>query len=143
MRTQPTSFQPGNDFHSRSNYLLQPVTALCIPRRVLQLEGGDLLSHTAHAHDQSESIPLETNHFLTTGCEELVNLSGRLRPFLSANYPWLGQDDLEVIGTHPVDAGGFANVWVGKMGDRRIAVKSYRCWASADHVQIYEVSNLI
>ena len=143
MRTQPPSFQRGNGPHSRFNYLLQPATALRIPRRVLQLEGGDFLSHTAHAQNQSESIPLETDRFLTTDRNELVNLAGRLRPFLPAKYYWLGQDDLKVVGTHPVDAGGFADVWVGKMGDRRIAIKSYRWSASADHVQIYEASNLI
>ena len=141
MRTQLPSFQQGNGPHSRSNCLLPPATALRI--RVLQLEGGDLHLHTADTHDQSESTPLENNHFLTTDYEELVNLSDRFRPFLPANYPWLGQDDLEVVGTHPVDAGGFADVWVGKMGDQRIAVKSYRCWASVDHVQIYEASDLI
>jgi len=90
---------------------------------------------------QSESTPLETDHFLTTDRNEPVNLAGQLRLFLPANCSRFGQDNLEVAGTHPVDADGSADVWVGKMGDRRIAIKSYRCWASA--VQIYEVSNSI
>lgn len=77
---------------------------------------------------------------LTTACDEHVSLAGRLRPFLPTNYLWLGQEDLTVVGARSIGAGAFADVWLGELGDRRVAVKSYRRWASADCAPIYEVS---
>ena len=73
--------------------------------------------------------------------DTLISMAGRLRPSLPANCLWLEEEDLKVVGVHPVDAGGFANVWVGEMGDRKVAIKSYRCYTSADYAQIYGASN--
>jgi hypothetical protein len=52
----------------------------------------------------------------------------------------LEQEDVKVIGARPIDAGGFADVWAGEMGDRKVAVKSYRCYASANYMPTYKVS---
>jgi hypothetical protein len=71
----------------------------------------------------------------------LVNMAGRLRPSLPDDCLWLNQKDLKIIGECPIDAGGFADVWVGEMGDRKVAIKSYRCNASADCAQIHGVSD--
>jgi hypothetical protein len=73
--------------------------------------------------------------------DTLINTVGQFRPSLPTNCPWLGEENLKVVGVHPVNAGGFADVWAGKMGDRKVAIKSYRCHASADYAKIYGVSN--
>ena len=40
---------------------------------------------------------------------------------------------LEIVKPQPVvGAGSVADVWVGKMGDREVAIKSYRCTLSSD-----------
>lgn len=50
------------------------------------------------------------------------------------------QGTLEFIGEHPIDAGGAADVWAGKIGDRAVAIKAYRCYSSTDNVVTYVVS---
>lgn len=50
------------------------------------------------------------------------------------------QGTLEFIGEHPIDAGGAADVWAGKIGDRTVAIKAYRCYSSTDNVVTYVVS---
>lgn len=73
-------------------------------------------------------------------CEHLVGLVSRLRSLLPSCCEWLKQGELEFVGDHPVDAGGTADVWAGKMGDRAVAIKAYRCYSSTDYVVTYVVS---
>jgi len=103
----------------------------------VQLEGDGIPSNSIHHHDRP---PLRVNRSLVTDHETLVDLAGRLRSSLPPGYQWFGQDSLKVVGTRPIDAGGFADVWVGGVGDRTVAVKSYRCYTSADYIQTYNVS---
>ena len=56
----------------------------------------------------------------------LVDPVGLLWSFLPPGCRRLGQQDLNIVGTYPIDAGGFADVWAGEMGDQRVAIKSYR-----------------
>ena len=89
---------------------------------------------------QPESSPLGIDRSPTTDLGTLVNLDGQLRSFLLPSCRRLGQEELNVAGTHAIDAGGFADVWMGKMGDQKVAVKSYRFYASANNVTTYKVS---
>jgi len=72
--------------------------------------------------------------------EHLVDLVSHLPPLLPDSCKWLEQGDLEFFGEQPIDAGGIADVWVGMMGDRKIAIKSYRYYSSSDYLPIYVVS---
>jgi hypothetical protein len=92
---------------------------------------GATYYRTIFIHTASLNLPL-IDYFPTTDIGTLVNMAGRLRPSLPGDCPWFGQEDLKVVGAHPIDAGGFADVWVGEMGDRKVAIKSYRCHASAN-----------
>lgn len=142
MQTHPPSPQPGNGSHSRlCCSSLRPSAYHAVPSGGVQLEGGDALSHSSHPRDQPELSPPEIDHSPTTDLSTLINLAGRLQPFLLPGYRWLGQEDLKIVGTRHIDSGGFADVWVGEMGDRKIAVKSYRCYASANCTSIYNVSH--
>lgn len=98
----------------------------------MQVEEGNVLSYNTLSHDLSASPPLEAAPSPTTGPDTLVNPINRPWPFLPANCRWLGEGDLKILGMHPVDAGGFADVWVGEMDGQKVAVKSYRCYASVD-----------
>ena len=71
--------------------------------------------------------------------DTLFDLAGQLRPSLLPRYRWLGQEDLRVVGPHPIDGGGFADILVGEMGDQKVAIKSYRCYESVDHMPAYTV----
>ena len=143
MRTHPPRSQQSNGSYQRSDRL-SPPAALRIPGRVLQLGGGDIPSHAVRTDDESEVVrPLDIELSLVSGRDKLVNLACQLQFFLSANYPWFGQEDLEVIGTQPIDVGCFSEVWMGKTGGRVVAVKSFRSWTSADGALVYEVINLI
>jgi len=90
--------------------------------------------------DQSEASALGADHPITADLGIFVNLAGRLRQSLPSSYLWLGEGDLKVVGTRPIDAGGFADIWVGEVRGRKVAVKSYRCYLSANCTLIYEVS---
>ena len=140
MSTLPHSPQLCSSSHSGLRYLpFQPATPHAPPRD-FQLEGGDTPPGDAHPHDQAQSSPLEVNHSLTTDLRTLINLAALLRPFLPPGYRWFGQEDLEVIEPCAIDAGGFADVWISKIGDRKVALKSYRCYASADNMPTYNAS---
>ena len=83
-----------------------------------------------------QSLPVDSD----VVCEHLVELVGHLRLLLPGGCEWLGQGALEVVGEHPVGAGGVADVWVGKMGGRKVAIKVYRCYSSSNYLPTYVVS---
>ena len=72
--------------------------------------------------------------------EHLIDLVSRLPPLLPDSCEWLEQGALSVVGEHPVDAGSVADVWVGMMGHRKVAIKSYRYYSSSDYLPTYVVS---
>jgi len=74
-------------------------------------------------------------------CDCIVDLAPHLPSLLSASCEWLDRGALEVDGEHPVNAGGVADIWVGMMGNRKVAVKSYRRNSSSDHRMTYVVSS--
>ena len=80
-------------------------------------------------------------HSLTADLGAPINMADRLRHSPVADCLWLGQEDLKVVGTHPIDAGGFADVWIGELDNRKVAIKSYRCSASADYSRICGASS--
>ena len=94
-----------------------------------------------HSRDQSGSSAMGVDHSITTDLGTLVNLDGRLRQPLPFGYVRFGEGDLEFVGPHPIDAGGFADVWMGEMGGRRVAVKSYRCYLSGNCALTSKVSH--
>lgn len=100
---------------------------------------------TTNVPDQSESFPPEIDQLLPADpgalCEDLVDLVRHLRPQLQDGCEWLEQGALEIVGEHPVDAGSVADVWVGMIGDRKVAIKSYRCYASSNYLPTYVVSD--
>ena len=73
--------------------------------------------------------------------EHITNLVSHLPQLLPDSCEWLEQGSLEVVGDHPVDAGGVADVWVGMMGVRKVAIKSYRYYSSSDYLPTYVVSD--
>ena len=121
---------------------------LTFPRRISHqetpLERFDVSSHTTGVPGRSEQFPpaIDELHPTDPGalCKHLVGLVSRLQPLLPASCSWLEPGSIEVVGEHPVDAGGVADVWVGKMGDRRIAIKAYRFYSSSNYLPTYLVS---
>lgn len=136
MSTHPPS-PPANDLHDESHQLASPPSTIHTPPIGVQPEEGGILCHSTHYHELS---PLQIDRSPATDLGTLVDLAGRLQPFLPSGYRWLGRDDLKVVGIRPFDAGGFADVWVGEVGNRTVALKSYRCFTSADYLPTYNVS---
>ena len=110
----------------------------------MSLKGTDPTSCPIDAPVQSELLPTELDPSPRTDpnmlCEHLVGLVSRLRSLLPGSCGWLGQGGLEFVGEHPIDAGGAADVWAGKMGDRAVAIKAYRLYSSTDYAVTYVVS---
>jgi len=94
-----------------------------------------------HSRDQPGLSAMGIDRSITTELGTPVNLDDRLRQSLPSSCMWFGEGDLELVGTHPIDAGGFADVWEGEMGGRRVAVKSYRCYLSGNCAPTFEVSH--
>jgi len=102
-------------------------------------------SRSADALDHSLSLPPEINFSLAnntgTPPEHLVDAVRNLRPFLPIGCELLGEGDLKFVGSTPIDAGGFADVWVGERGDgTKAAIKSYRYYSSSSCLPTYLVS---
>jgi len=78
--------------------------------------------------DQLESSQLEPllSADLDTRRGTLPDLLLHLQELLPAGCERLGRGAVQVIGQFPASAGGTADVWEGRIDDRRIAMKSYR-----------------
>jgi len=73
--------------------------------------------------------------------EHLVDAVRNLGPFLPTGCELLGQGDLKIVGSTPVDAGGFADIWAGERDDgTKVAIKSYRYYSSSSCLPTYLVS---
>ena len=101
-----------------------------------RLERADVSSRTANAPDQLESLPIDPG----TVCDHLVDLMRHLQSLLPGGCEWLERGALELVGEYPVDAGGVADVWVGRMSNRRVAIKAHRCYSSSNYLSAYVVS---
>jgi len=104
------------------------------------------LSRSADILDQSQSLPqeIELSPMSDPGTppERIVDVVRNLKPFLPSDCELLGQEDLDIIGSCPIDAGGFADVWVAVMKDgTKVAIKSHRYYSSSSCLPIYLVSN--
>ena len=108
------------------------------------LGGGDIPSHTTGRSDQLVPSQPKVDHSLSAGSsavrEHLIDLVSHLPPLLPDSCEWLRKEALKVVGRHPIDAGGVADVWVGVMGDHKVAIKSYRYDSSSDYLPTYMVS---
>ena len=97
-----------------------------------------------NAPGQLESFPPEIGQSLLVGPDalwyHLVDPVRHLQSLLPGSCQWLEQGVLEVVGKFPVGAGGVADFWVGKMGDRKVAIKVYRLYSSSNCSPTYVVS---
>jgi len=105
-----------------------------------------LPSYIVDALDQLRSLPLEINFSPmdnpNTPTEHLVDAVRNLRPFLPIGCELLGQGDLKVVGSHPIDAGGFADVWAGEKNNGiTVAIKSLRHYSSSNCATTFLVSD--
>ena len=62
-----------------------------------------------------------------------------LRSSLPPTCRWLNPEDVDLVGEHPIAAGGFANIHEAKYGGHKVALKSYRCYVSFDVAQVVSV----
>ena len=116
------------------------------PRRTSRHQGSKIHPRPVEARGRPGSLPLETDLSAMTNPsalpEHLVEAVLRLRSFLPIGCELLGQDDLKTVGTHPIDAGGFADVWIGERNDgTTIAIKSHRYHSSSSCLPVYLVSD--
>ena len=139
-------------FHARnafSRFLMYP-RPLCHPQgipppRHTQHEWCDTPSRTVDALDHSLSLPLEIDlsplDSPDTPPEHLVDAVRNLGPFLPTGCELFEQEDLKIVGIHPIDAGGFADLWVGVRKDgTKVAIKSHRCFSSLSCLPAYLVN---
>ena len=131
-------------FHPNVSFSRLLISLRLLFRLKTQLESPDVSSRTANAPDQLESFPPEVDRPLPIDpgavCDHLVDLMCHLQSLLPGSCEWLEQGALELVGEYPVDAGGVADVWVGRMSDRKVAIKAYRCYSSSNYLSTYVVS---
>lgn len=72
--------------------------------------------------------------------EDLVDAVRDLKPFLPIGCEFLGPGDVTIVGTRPINADGFADVWAGKRNNGTVvAIKSHRYHSSSSCLPIYSV----
>ena len=102
-------------------------------------------SCTVDALDQSLSLPREIDlspmNSPNAPPEYLVDAVRNLGQLLPIECELFGQGDLKIVGSYPISAGGFADVWVGERDDgTMVAIKSYRYYSSLSCLPVYLVS---
>ena len=115
------------------------------PSGGVQDERSDMISRVASTPDLSLSLPPEVDLSSMTNSdtplERLVAAVWNLRPSLPIDCELFGEGNPNVVGPYPIGAGGFADVWMGKMNDgTTVAIKSYRYYSSSSCLLIYMVS---
>ena len=73
--------------------------------------------------------------------EHLIDLVSRIPSLLPESGEWLERGVLDVVGEHPIAAGDVADVWVGMMGNRKVAIKSYRYCSTSNYMPAYVVGD--
>jgi len=106
------------------------------PPRNEHNEGSKIHSCFAKTLVQLETLPSEIHPLPTvnpgTLPKSLADVIRCLEPFLPAGCELFGEGDLKVIGSHPINSGGFADIWAGEMNDgTAVAIKSPRCHSSS------------
>lgn len=61
------------------------------------------------------------------------------RPLMPSSCCFIDSEDVKLIGSCPVAAGGFADIWEATHDNRKVSLKSYRCYTSSDSAHIFEV----
>ena len=95
--------------------------------------------------DHLLSLPSDVDlSFMTnpgTPPDHLVDTVHNFGPFLPIECELLGHGDLKIVGLRPIDAGGFADVWIGERCDgTKVAIKSHRHYSSSSCLLVYLVS---
>lgn len=109
-------------------------------------ERRDVASCIVEEQDELQWLPPDIDlSFMNnpgTSPEHFVDAVRRLKPSLPIGCELLGQGDLRILGSYPIDAGGFADVWLGEKSDGTlVAVKSHRYYSSSSCLPIYSVSS--
>ena len=115
------------------------------PSRGAQDEHRGMIPRPAGVVDYTLSLPPEVDLSSITNSdtspEHLVTAVRDLLPLLPIGCKLFGQGDLHIVGSYPINAGGLADVWVGKMNNgMAVAIKSYRHYSSSSCLPIYVVS---
>ena len=114
------------------------------PPRGIRDERRGTVSRVAGTLDSSLlPLGLDLSSMINPGTppEYLVIAVWDLLPSLPIGCELFGENDLDVIGSRCINAGGFADVWMGKMNNgTTVAIKSYRYYSSSSCLSIYIVS---
>jgi len=73
--------------------------------------------------------------------KSLVQRYGQLVQDLRSSLPSTcrGPEDINLIGKHPIAAGGFADIYEATLDGRKVVLKSYRCYESFDVARVVTV----
>jgi len=103
------------------------------------LEGASPPSHPIDVPAPADlSIPELLPTDPAASCALLYELASHLRSWLPY-CRWLEEGTIEFVGNHPVDAGEFANIYLGMRGNRKVIIKCYRFYPSSDYFPTYMV----
>jgi hypothetical protein len=115
-----------------------------LPRFDGPLNGASSSSDTSDALLLLSSPVPEFDQWFPTDpdqlCELLVELVLQLRPLLPGDCYWLEDGAIEILSDCPVAAGEFTNILIGRMENRKVAIKHYRIYSSSDYFPTYTVN---
>ena len=146
MLSKRLPFSAGDAFPRLLLYLRMLFHSQGTPSRGTHRDQYRMPSRAVNALGHSPSLPPEINlsptNNTTPSEAQFVGAVQNLKPFLPNGCEMLGQGDLRIVGSRPINAGGFANVWDGELTDdgTRVAIKSHRYYSSSSCLPIYLVS---
>ena len=124
--------------------ILAPVCSLCrkLVRAAVWVRRRSTPEHTTRPSSPPPSPPCLNNppspdgYLLHTDHSDLVLGS---RPPLPPICNRLEEGDVQMVGSWPIRAGGFADLWRGSLEGRQVAIKSYRCYSCSGPSGIFSV----
>ena len=124
--------------------ILAPVCSLCrkLVRAAAWVRRRSTPEHTTRPSSPPPSPPCLNNppspdgYLLHTDHSDLVLGS---RPPLPPICNRLEEGDVQMVGSWPIRAGGFADLWRGSLEGRQVAIKSYRCYPCSGPSGIFSV----
>lgn len=117
-----------------------------LPHLDSSLKGANLSSRTSDVHNPPSPPISEFDQWFPADPDALreliVEFVLQLRPLLPDDCDWLEDGAIQFDNGHPVDAGGFADILVGMIESKKVAVKYFRIYSSSDYFLTFMVNDL-
>ena len=87
---------------------------------------------------ETGSLPTPDSDYISLS-QHYAQMAQDLRSSLPPACHWLIPEEVDVVGEHPIAAGGFADIYEGIHNGRKVVLKSFRCYLSFNVAEVVAV----